>query len=79
MILLDDDDGEDVQNNQLGKQDPLSQSKGSKLEDKLKFNMFNVFCALLRGINITPWKIYALTAIEFIQFLSFSFHSSVSI
>ena len=51
--------------------------KTNKLEEKLKLNTFNVFCALLKNLNLTPWKVYLLIAVEFIQFMSFSFDPSV--
>eukprot|EP00347_Sterkiella_histriomuscorum_P005463 403356519 len=76
LILLEEDEG-DTRNNQGGKLDSRSFNKNNKLEEKIKFNLFNIFFALLKGINMAPWKIYVLLVIEFIQFLSFPFHPSL--
>jgi len=66
LMFLDDDEGEDTRLNHGGKSDSKSQNKGNKIEEKIKFNLFNIFFALLKGLNMTPWKIYTLIAIEFI-------------
>ncbi len=75
--FFDDEEGEDTKNNKFTKGDSSKTLKANKLEEKLKANMFNVFCQLLKGQKMTPWKMYFLIAIEFIQFLQFSFHPTV--
>ena len=79
LMFLEEDEGDDTRLNQGGKSDYKSQNKGNKIEEKIKFNLFNIFFSLLKGLNMTPWKVYTLIAIELIQFLSFPFHPSVSI
>lgn len=84
FILLDDDDNEDSKNGKMkqgsGDSSASSRSLGPKLEDIIKLNVFNIFCSLLKtGLEITPWKIYLLLAIEFVQLHQFSLHPSVSL
>jgi len=66
LIFLDDDEVDETRKNSGSKSDQHSHGKSNKLEEKLKLNIFNVFCALLKGLNLTPWKIYVLISIEFI-------------
>lgn len=74
-FLFQDDDGDDTKNaKKEGTQDSSAstdtQQRGQKFEERLKLNIFNIFCFLLKtGLEITPWKIYLLVTIEFIQFL----------
>lgn len=66
MLLDDEDDSRAL--NSSGNKDIASQ-KGNKLEERIKLSLFNVFCQLLKDLQLSPWKIYLLISIEFVQFL----------
>ena len=60
-------------------EDSASKSDGIKFEEKIKLNLFSIFCSLLKGgLEIASWKVYLLLGIEFVQLLQFSFHASVN-
>ena len=60
-------------------EDSASESDGIKFEEKIKLNLFSIFCSLLKGgLEIASWKVYLLLGIEFVQLLQFSFHASVN-
>ena len=47
--------------------DSDSKSDAIKFEEKIKLGLFNIFCHLLKGgLEIAPWKVYLLLAIEFV-------------
>ena len=87
FLFLDEDDGEDTKNGRMRDDNDMSGSSEShKLQkdqrhfDRFRVSVFEVVCNLLkRGLEIQPWKIYALVFVEFIQLLQFSFHPSVSV
>jgi hypothetical protein len=77
FILLDEDGGaakaaegtvgaESKQMSQ-GQDDQRENSNGLKLEEKIKVNLFNVFCHLLKGgLEISSWKVYLILFVEFV-------------
>jgi hypothetical protein len=79
FILLDEegeDSKSDTQNKDVATEGSVEM--GKKLEEKVKLGLFGIFCHLLKGgLEITPWKVYILVGIEFVQFLQFSFHPTV--
>ena len=66
LLFLEDEDVDETRRNPSSKSDQSSNGKTNKLEEKLKLNTFNVFCALLKNLNLTPWKVYLLISVEFI-------------
>ena len=66
----------------FSKESAVSDEEKSKLqqwEENIKSSIFSVFYLLLKNQETTFWKFIVLLIIEYLQLLSFSFDSSVSL
>jgi len=75
ILFLDEDDSKEQEQGAEGGQQSGGQNK---LEEVIKVKIFKVYYTLLKDFTLSPWKLVVVLLIEFLQFLSFSFHPSVT-